>query len=85
MTFRVSRTSDGLVWEMKRSETILHPTNPNFDDWHSYWSIVPESVVPESIREGLLACMAYPHHHPETALINYRAKREVYDTNGDLQ
>lgn len=26
---------------------------------------------------------AYPLHAPETALANYRAGREVWDTNGD--
>lgn len=30
------------------------------------------------------AAKMYPNHHPETALANYRAGREVYDTNGDL-
>lgn len=25
----------------------------------------------------------YPNHHPDTALANYRAGREVWDSNGD--
>lgn len=28
---------------------------------------------------------AYPDHAPTTALANYRAGREVWDTNGDLR
>lgn len=28
---------------------------------------------------------AYPDHHPNTALANYRAGREVWDTNGDMR
>lgn len=27
---------------------------------------------------------AFPNHAPQTALANYRAKREVWDTNGDM-
>lgn len=27
---------------------------------------------------------AFPDHHPATALANYRAGREVWDTNGDM-
>lgn len=26
---------------------------------------------------------AYPNHHPATALANYRAGREIWDSNGD--
>lgn len=25
----------------------------------------------------------YPNHHPETALANFKAGKEVWDTNGD--
>jgi hypothetical protein len=31
-----------------------------------------------------LAQKAFPDHHPNTALANYRAGREVWDTNGDM-
>lgn len=53
------------------------------------------AVAPEPIRlaadhpancpdcEQQLAEQAYPDHHPATALANYRAGREVWDTNGD--
>ncbi len=34
--------------------------------------------------EFIRAHEEYPDHHPLTALANYRAGREVYDTNGDL-
>ncbi len=26
----------------------------------------------------------FPHHHPLTALVNYQAGREIWDTNGDV-
>lgn len=35
-------------------------------------------------NELVSATLAYPQHHPETALANYKAGREVWDTNGDL-
>lgn len=28
--------------------------------------------------------IAYPNHSPEAALANYKAGREIWDTNGDL-
>lgn len=36
-------------------------------------------------EEQQLAEKAYPNHHPITALANYRAGREIWDTNGDLR
>jgi len=34
--------------------------------------------------DELAAAVAeYPNHHPTTALANYRAGREVWDSNGD--
>ena len=41
-------------------------------------------MVAEPMSEQELAEDMYPHHAPQTALINYRAGREVYDTNGDM-
>lgn len=37
------------------------------------------SLLPEQARAELV----YPDHAPETALANYRAGHEVWDTNGD--
>lgn len=39
----------------------------------------------DTLTEQELAELAYPDHHPETALANYRAGREVWDTNGDMR
>lgn len=36
------------------------------------------------LSEQVKAQVAYPNHSPEAALANYKAGREVYDTNGDL-
>lgn len=36
------------------------------------------------LSEQEWAQLAYPNHSPEAALANYKAGREVYDTNGDL-
>jgi hypothetical protein len=36
------------------------------------------------LTEQELAELAYPLHHPATALANYRSGREVWDTNGDM-
>lgn len=41
-----------------------------------------ESVAPKTEQE--MAEAAYPNHHPTTALINWRAGREIWDSNGDL-
>jgi hypothetical protein len=39
----------------------------------------------EQVAEQQRAEAAWPNHHPITALANYRAGREVWDTNGDLR
>lgn len=44
----------------------------------------PEPEEPE-MTEQELAEWVYPDHSPSTALANYRAGREVWDTNGDLK
>ena len=41
----------------------------------------PQCPVSEQRR----AEQTYPDHAPSTALANYRAGREVWDTNGDLR
>lgn len=41
-----------------------------------------ECPCPETEQQR--AERAYPDHHPATALENYRAGREVWDTNGDM-
>jgi len=40
--------------------------------------------VPGYKDEQQAAKEAYPDHAPATALANYRAGRQVWDTNGDL-
>jgi RecJ-like exonuclease len=40
--------------------------------------------VEEVNEEQKKAEEIYPHHHPETALANYKAGHEVWDSNGDL-
>jgi hypothetical protein len=40
--------------------------------------------VEVTLTEQQKAEKAYPNHHPNTALANYRAGREVWDSNGDL-
>jgi hypothetical protein len=39
----------------------------------------------KEIHERQKAETMFPNHHPDTALANYRAGREVWDTNGDLR
>lgn len=41
-------------------------------------------LVVEKSLEQEAAEKAYPDHHPDTALANYRAGRQVWDTNGDI-
>jgi hypothetical protein len=43
----------------------------------------PEQEIKDAI-EQVKAELLYPNHSPEAALANYRAGRQVYDTNGDL-
>jgi hypothetical protein len=43
-----------------------------------------EGEIVIEMTEQQLAELAYPHHAPSTALANYRAGHEVWDTNGDL-
>ena len=38
-----------------------------------------------ALTEQQRAELAYPDHHPTTALANWRAGREVWDTNGDMR
>lgn len=42
----------------------------------------PKDDLPDTEQDR--ASREYPYHHPETALANYRAGREVWDTNGDM-
>lgn len=42
------------------------------------------SIKKQTLTEQERAERAFPDHHPETALVNYRAGREVWDTNGDV-
>jgi hypothetical protein len=43
-----------------------------------------DQARPEALTEQERAEREYPLHHPATALANYRAGREMWDTNGDL-
>lgn len=43
----------------------------------------PAEEMKAAIEQAKAEAM-YPNHHPETALANYRAGREIYDMNGDL-
>jgi hypothetical protein len=38
----------------------------------------------KAVIEQAKAEMLYPDHSPSTALANYRAGKEIWDTNGDL-
>jgi hypothetical protein len=51
------------------------------------WTIAVRAALgePTPPTEQQRAEAAYPDHHPITALANYRAGREVWDTNGDLR
>lgn len=44
----------------------------------------PEETFTENLEELAKAQAAYPNHSPEAALANYKAGREIWDTNGDL-
>lgn len=44
----------------------------------------PPPQFTKSLTEQQLACIVYPNHSRDAALANYRAGREIYDTNGDL-
>ena len=43
-----------------------------------------EIDVPHAECRQLRAEATYPDHAPSTALANYEAGREVWDTNGDM-
>lgn len=56
-------------------------------EWHRqhrdhHLAVFPD--VDQNTRDNLTAVAEYPLHHPATALANYRAGREMWDTNGDL-
>lgn len=53
-----------------------HAPHPGCDGWRTIQGPTEEQERAE---------LAYPHHSPEAALANYRAGREVWDTNGDLK
>lgn len=54
-------------------------------EWPTLWAAIDDLLAPTIADTELeLATAEYPDHHPYTALANYRAGREVWDTNGDL-
>lgn len=51
---------------------------------HHDTALLVASSIPATVIEADAVALAYPDHHPTTALANYRAGREVWDTNGDM-
>lgn len=52
----------------------------------NFFGAPPDPGLPEKKEtEQQMAEKRYPNHHPKTALANYRAGREIWDTNGDVR
>lgn len=62
----------------------LHGPNHALRWGHQF---APEAACPidAPVTEREAAAIQYPDHAPSTALANFKAGREVWDTNGDLR
>lgn len=57
------------------------PEDPKYEE---AWREADKKGRAVTLTEQQWAELAYPNHSPEAALANYRAGRQVWDTNGDV-
>lgn len=69
-------------WIFRQTE-LLNSLDEIRDKILGCWC-APKHCHGDVLVELCEATALYPDHHPQTAVANYRAGREVWDTNGDI-